>query len=155
MFRKFYSSFFFVILLAVVFLATSTVNVRAEEKGSSLRGSQPLISECRVPYNVDGYGFRTGIHIVTSSVTSKRLVLSFFCGGYTYAHTSITVPPQGWTGLVTDLLPSGVNFRTPTLLYVSYFKDPSSDWPGNFWVTQFLFTGYGFSHQTFKAEILP
>jgi len=153
--RKFFSSFMFVILLVVVLLVAGSSNARAEEKGSALRGSVRLVSQCVVPYNVDGYGFKTGIHIVTSSATTKHLNVSFFCGGTYYASNSITVYPKGWTGLINDLLPRGVSFRTPTLLYVNYYKDPNSEWSGKFWVTQFLFTEYGFSHQILASEALP
>ena len=151
MFRKFYSSFFFLILLVIVSLAVSSSNVRAEEKGADLRGSAEVLTTCVVPYNINGYGFRTGIHIVTSSAASKHITIYFFCGGRAYAVKDIIVPPEGWTGLVTDLLPNGVSFRAPTLLYFDYYKDPNSNWTGKFWVTQFLFTGYGFSHQVFTS----
>jgi hypothetical protein len=51
-------------------------------------------------------------------------------------------------------LPAGKKLLYPTLIYVYSYVDPESSGidEENFWVTQFLFTNVGFSHQTFTSH---
>jgi hypothetical protein len=120
-------------------------------KASDLRG-RVYVQRCEIPYNIDDYGYTTGLHIVPDWTGDVTIALSFYCGGEPYATRNIVVPPEGITITAQALLPAGYKLKFPTLIYAEMVH-PGSNYEGeHFWVTQFLFTGSGFSHQTFESH---
>ena len=152
MFRKISSLSSLVVMLAALFLFTTSTSVFAEKRGANLRQSVEYSHRCDVPYNIEIFDYNTGLHIVADWMDNVTFTFDFYCGGSSYATTTVVIGPEGWTGLVSDLLPPGYSLRFPTLLIAYSHEDPSDDseeiW---FWITQFLFTGSGFSHQTFTS----
>lgn len=126
----------------------------AESRGSNLRQATDYSHRCEVPYNISGYGYETGLHIVADWESDLDFTFRFFNGGEAYAVNTKTIGPEGWTGLASALLPAGVALRFPTLIYVYSHVDPekTSTDVESFWVTQFLITNFGFSHQTFTSH---
>ena len=153
MFRKISLLSSLVVMLAALFLFTTSTCVFAEKRGANLRQSVEYSHRCDVPYNIKdyNYGYGTGLHIVADWMDDVTFTFNFYCGGSSYATTTLTIAPEGWTGLVSDLLPAGVALRFPTLIIAYSHKDPSESYDVPFWITQFLFTGSGFSHQTFTS----
>ncbi len=103
-----------------------------------------------IPYNIEGYGFLTGIHIAIGSKTTQQYVVGFTQGLNVYAAQKVTIPASGWTGLVSDLLPSGITFRSPSMLMII-----APEGALDFFADQFLFTGGGFSHVVFHSKPVP
>lgn len=155
MFRKISSLSSLVIIFAVLLLFVTSGSVFAESRGTNLRQATDYSHRCEVPYNITGYGYETGLHIVADWSGDLDFTFRFFCGGETYAVNTKKIGPEGWTGLASALLPVGVDWQFPTLIFVYSHEDPSYEGTDeeSFWVTQFLFTGSGFSHQTFASHV--
>ncbi len=147
------------LLLVTFFFMTTATTVLAAEKGiSTFRTTyEPpvkYVERCEVPYNISDYGYETGLHIVADWQLSLDFTFAFFNGGKPYAVINRKVPAEGLTFFAKDLLPAGKTLKFPTIIYV-YMHDPTSGtfYSGEvFWVTQFLFTESGFSHQTFTSH---
>jgi hypothetical protein len=147
------------LVLVALFLITTVTTVFAAEKGfSNFRTAyEPpvkYVERCEIPYNISSYGYETGLHFVHDWDCSLDFTFLFFCGSKPYAKTVRGVPPEGLTVYAKDLLPAGKTLRFPTLIY-AYMHDPTGGtiYSGEgFWVTQFLFTESGFSHQTFNSH---
>jgi len=148
-------------LTVMVFVLLLAVGVQAEKKGDSLLRNVVLTPShsCFVPYNIVGYGYDTGLHILTDDVDNVTFRVDFFCGGEAYAYNVISVPPQGLTRSIDQLLHEGgqngdiPHAKFPTLIILRSYEDP--DRPGvemPFWVTQFLFSPNGFSHVVFTSK---
>ncbi len=156
MIRRISSRSSLVILFATLLLFACSIGAFAENKGAGLRQAVKYSHECIVPYNIEAYGYTTGIHIVPFSAVNEQIKILFFCGGDAYASKIWTLPPEGLTMMASGFLPAGVRLKFPTMLMIESLQDPSdSSREIKFWVTQFLFTGDGFSHQTFTSYALP
>ncbi len=155
MFRKISSPSSLVLLLVALFLFATTTTVFAEKRGSDLRQAPSpngYVQRCEVPYCISDYGFETGLHIVADWTDDVSITFRFFNGGTTYDTNTVTIGPEGWTGYASSLLSPGVSLRYPTLIY-AYWNDPGEGYEGElFWITQFIFTNSGFSHQTFTSH---
>ncbi len=154
MFRKSFLSLLLIAFLSVFFLMeiSSSVYAGNRNKAIGLRSAATMAHRCDVPYNINIAGYSTGLHIVADWIYDLEFEVIFYSGSEPYYKTNLTVPPAGWTGMVTDLLPKNVPLKFPTLLLIYSYKDQvHNDGTDNenFWVTQFLFTNFGFSHQTF------
>ena len=154
MFRKISSLSSLVVMLAALFLFTTSTSVFAEKRGANLRQSTEFSHRCDVPYNIKLFDYNTGLHIIADWTADVTFTFEFYSGSDYYATRTMTIGPRGWTGFASDLLPPGYTLRFPTLLIAYSHEDPSDDseeiW---FWITQFLFTGSGFSHQTFTSYL--
>ncbi len=111
-------------------------------KAPGLRTATSINEICFVPYNVNTYGYNTGLHILPDERVGASFAVFFFSGAAIYASSTLDVGPQGWTGLVESLLPPGVAFRSPSMIGI-ITTEPGN---GRFWVNQFVFTSGGFSH---------
>ncbi|MEA1923074.1 MAG: hypothetical protein U9N63_10485 [Pseudomonadota bacterium] len=157
MFKKISLRLPLIVLFAVFFLIITSVGAFAEKRGAGLRQAVEYSHICQVPYNIEDYGYITGLHVVADWQGDLDFTFRFFCGGQAYAVVNKKIGPEGWTGLPSQLLPNGVDLEFPTLIYV--YSQVDSDYTGpddeNFWVTQFVFLpGSGFSHQTFTSHEL-
>ena len=154
MFRKISSLSSFVVVFVALFLFATTTTVVAEKRGTDLRQA-PMngdVQRCEVPYCLSDYGYETGLHIVADWVDDASITFRFFNGGTTYDTNTVIIGPEGWTGYASSLLSRGVSLRYPTLIY-AYWNDPGEGYEGEvFWITQFIFTNFGFSHQTFTSH---
>ena len=140
-----------IIALIVLFLATGPASA-GEQKTGDLRGDTTYSQRCEIPYNIDDYGYTTGLHFISDMAINVTIRLEFYCGGVPYATRDIVVPPEGVTNTAQGFLPAGYTLRFPTLIYAKMVSpgEGNEDFP--FWVTQFLFTDSGFSHQTFESH---
>lgn len=120
------------------------------------------LNMCGVPYNINIAGYDTGLNIVPTWSGDVDFKIRFMNGGNDpYASTYINIPSKGWTGTINQLLHwegqnSRVSLKFPTKIYVYAYEKPS--YPGKdikFWVVQFLFTDFGFSHQAFPSYDYP
>ncbi len=155
MFKKITSLSSLVAILTVLFLFVTSTMVFAESRGSDLRQATDYSHLCEVPYNIEIPGsYTTGLHIVADWIGSLDFTFRFFRGGEAYAENTKTIGPEGWTGLASALLPAGKSLLLPTLIYV--YSHVDSEYVGTdeeeFWVTQFLITDFGFSHQTLASH---
>ncbi len=141
------------ILIFILFFLISATTVLAGGRGKkTLRTATKYSQRCEIPYNINIQGYTTGLHIVVDNYQSSTITLKFFSGGKSYASRKIVVPPEGLTGTAESFLPSGYSLRFPTLIY-AYWEPEGTGYDGlHFWVTQFLFTETGFSHQTFVSH---
>ena len=140
-----------IFVLAIIFFAVGPTLAGGRNTGS-LRGDVTYTQFCAIPYNINDYGYTTGLHFVTGSSYNVTIRLGFFCGGDPYAVRDIVVPPEGITNTAQGFLPAGYKLRFPTLIY-AYMETPEEGSEDiSFWATQFLFTGSGFSHQTFESH---
>ena len=155
MFRKILSLSSLVVLLVTLFLFATTTTVFAEKRGADLRQApmNGYVQRCEVPYCLSDYGYETGLHIVPDWTDDVNITFRFFNGGTAYDSNTVTIGPKGWTGYAGSLLSRGVSLRYPTLIY-AYWNDPGEGYEGEvFWITQFIFTNSGFSHQTFTSHV--
>ncbi len=137
----------------ILFFLFPAINVMAGGRGQeTLRTATGYTQRCEIPYNINIQGYTTGLHIVVDSIERETVTLEFYNGSYPYATRDIEVPPEGLTGTAESFLPSGYSLRFPTLIYAYWRPDDSYEKDLHFWVTQFLFTDTGFSHQTFVSH---
>jgi hypothetical protein len=102
-----------------------------------------------IPYNIEESGYLTGIHIAIVSKTAQEFLVGLSQGLNVYAARDITIQPSGWTGLVSDLLPPGKTFKSPSMLVIIAPEGASG-----FYADQFLFTRGGFSHVVFQSKLV-
>ena len=144
-----------VVLLATLLLLATSIGAFAENRGAGLRQATEYSHRCIIPYNIEDYGYSTGIHIVPFSSGNEEITFCFFSGGEPYAERTWTVTPEGLTDLASGFLPAGVKLKFPTMIMIdSQINLNDSSREIEFWVTQFLFNNVGFSHQTFTSYAL-
>jgi len=140
--------FKFAVVGLVVLASCMTVHAdMVDDMLASVHGRQATLSGdiqvVYLGYNVASYGYLTGVNIMPDQRNEPiRVYVGFFQGEHAYSMRAITVPQAGWTGLITDLLEAGVQFKSPSL--VAFVSDGALN--GRFWVNQFIFTSNGFSH---------
>ena len=102
-----------------------------------------------INYCVQSDGFNTGIRITPDSRVPIKLYIFFFNGASPYAWKSFTVGPEGWTGLISELLPPETYFRSPSNVLISTTTTVQNP---RFWVDQFVMSPTGFGFIQLEAE---
>ena len=144
-------------MITFFLFVTTTTGFALGEQSATLRTSYvppvKYVQRCELPYNISDYGYETGLHIISEWPGTVSFTFVFFSGGDPYAITTKNIPAEGLTVYAKDLLPKGKTLKFPTLIYVDMHDPTSGTYQGGvFWVTQFLFTNSGFSHQTFTSH---
>ena len=125
-----------IFLAAFVLFATSTTGF-AENRGDDLRQAIDYVHRCDVPFNIQDGSYNTGLHIIPDWTGDVTFTFKFYSGGDPYATRTLTIDPEGWSGLASELL--GGELVNPTLIIAFSHKDPDSAGIDveRFWITQF------------------
>ena len=104
----------FIMFLAALVLSVVSSSAFAENRGAGLRQVTDYVHRCDVPYNIQDYGYTTGLHILPDWTSDLTFTFKFYCGGEPYATVTKTIGPEGWTGTASQLL--GGDLLYPTLI---------------------------------------
>jgi hypothetical protein len=103
-----------------------------------------------IPYCIHTAGFITGINISTDTQSYEtECYIGLFNNGEMYSFRKVRLTPAGLTAVIDQFCEPGVEFRSPSTMGVAVLGSGDSN---RFWVTQFTFTGSGFSHQIIESK---
>ena len=143
--KKLFFAICLVLLCSTCYAGSLVDSLRTEGKRTAVVFNEA----CYIPYNIEAYGYQTGLHIVPDARDSSvSFIVAFFSGADFYAMREIAIGPEGWTGYASALLPAGVKLQTPTIMVLV----STGTINGRFWATQFIFTGAGFSHVVLESK---